>query len=312
MTITVIGEAVVDLVYTGAGRYQAVPGGSPANVAVALARLGVPVRLAARLSSDPPGEVLRRHLAQNGVDTSALVEAREPASLALVHTDADGQPAYDLRIHDTADWQWTTPELDRLLHQGTNTLHIGSLAAVLPPGADAIARFVREAQPTATISYDPNVRAAAMDPIPGARERVEELLDLADIIKISDQDLGWLRPHASSEEFIAERLAHGTAVACVTLGAKGALAGTMAAGVLSIPAYPVSVVDAVGAGDTYVGAILAGLHHRDLLGPNRRPALRSLPANTLRDVLGTAAYAAALTCTRPGADPPTALELAVA
>ena len=166
------------------------PGGSPANVAVGLARLGVPTRMAARISGDPPGRILRRRLAEAGVDMRGVVAAAEPSSVALVSQG----PHYDLRLHGTADWQWTEAELQRLEPGSLAALHVGSLAAVLPPGAHEIAALVRRARRTATITYDPNIRPEHMAAVPDARGRISALIGLADVIKLSDADLAWLAP----------------------------------------------------------------------------------------------------------------------
>lgn len=311
--VAVVGEALIDLIPIGGsgGRtdvqdlYQGVPGGSPANVAVGLARLGVPTRIAARVSGDPPGRILRRRLADAGIDLRALVAASEPSSVALVSHGADG-PYYDLRLHGTADWQWTEAELQRLDPDSLSALHVGSLAAVLPPGAHEIAALVRRVRRTATVAYDPNVRPEHMAAVPDARGRINALIGLADVVKLSDADLAWLEPGTDPAAFARRQVSAGAAVCVVTLGASGAI-GACAAGLVEVPAFPVEVVDTVGAGDAYMSALLAGLHDRRLLGA---PAeLQAIDARTLATILTDAALAAAITCGRRGSDPPTRSDL---
>ncbi len=309
--VAVAGEAIVDLVAEGPdGPYLALPGGSPANVAVGLARLGVPVRMLARIGGDPFGHLLRAHLERNGVGMEAVVRAAEPSSVAFVHHHGDAPPAFDLRLDGTADWQWTDAELRGLPGGDVAALHVGSLATVLPPGAGRLAALAHRARATATISYDPNCRPDVMARVPDARDRAEELLRAADVVKASDADLELLRPGADPEAFAAELVAAGAGLVVVTLGADGAI---VAAGRLSprrLPAAPADVVDTVGAGDAYMSAVLAGLRERGLLGAESRAALRSAPPELVLEVCGTAARAAALTCGRRGADPPTRDELA--
>lgn len=311
--VAVLGEALIDLVAIDVpGGYHALPGGSPANVAIGLSRLDVPVRLAARISTDPFGDQLVSHLSTNGVDCRAVVRGAEPSTLAIVHRGQSGAVRYDFRLAGTCDWQWRDGEPDAVLAQDILAVHCGSLAAAVAPGADAVERAVAKARQRATISFDPNVRADVLDGVSGARERIERLLALADVVKVSDEDLAWLRPGCDPETFARERIRSGTAVVAVTCGGQGAVVAGASAGVRWLAAHPVRVVDTVGAGDSYVSTVLSGLHRRGLLGASARPALRALPQSALVELFDDAARAAALTCGRPGADPPTTRELATA
>jgi fructokinase len=317
--VAVAGECVIDLVATPdaggpGGTYAAFPGGSSANVAVGLARLGVPARMVARLGADPFGERLREHLVRNGVGTETVVAAREPSTVAFVHHGADGVPAFDLRIDGTADWQWTEAEAAEvsaaLRRERVAAVHIGSVALVLPPGGDVLAGLARGLRDEATISYDPNCRPAVLDTVSGARERIEALLRDADVVKISDADLAWLRPDADHARFAAELLSAGVAVVAVTYGADGSVVTGRRCPPMRVPAYRTRIADTVGAGDSYMSAVLAGLGRRGLLGAGRREALREAEAPVLTAVFDEASRAAAVTCSRRGADPPTRDELA--
>ncbi|GEL17883.1 carbohydrate kinase family protein [Pseudonocardia asaccharolytica] len=313
--VAVAGEALVDIVPAPVGGYfELAPGGSPANVAVGLARLGVPTRMLARLAADPLGERLRTHLAANSVDLTHAVAATEPTSLALVSVDADGVASYDFRIDGTADWQWSPGELAGALDPGPAgpvvAVHSGSLALTTPPGAAVLRELLAAAAAAATISYDPNCRPPLMGDPGRVRAGVAELLATADVVKVSAEDLVWLLPGRAPADVLDDWLGRGPALVAITLGGDGVLAGTASGLRARRPGRGVAVVDTVGAGDSFSAALLAGLHRRGLLGAANRAALRAIDATSLDDVLDDAVAAAAITCSRRGADPPTAGELA--
>ena len=302
--VAVAGEAITDLVPAGAdGHFQAAAGGSPANVAVGLARLDVPARMLARLSDDVLGRRLRAHLEGNGVDLTHAVTATEPSSLAIVALQPDGSAAYDFRVDGTADWQWTDDELTDAV-DGVAALHVGSLGVTTPPGGAVLRRLAARAAATATVSFDPNVRRLLMGPREEVLAVVHELLAVADVVKASDEDVAWLEPGRTVEEVAAAWLGHGPALVVITRGGDGALAAGAASGPVSRPGVPVDVVDTVGAGDSFMSALLAGLARRDLLGAAHREALRSLSVADVEAVLDEAIAASAITCSRRGADPP--------
>jgi fructokinase len=309
--VAVAGEALVDFVPAGAdGVFRAAPGGSPANVAVGLARLAVPTRLLARIADDLLGHRLRAHLEANGVDLSFAVRAAEPTSLAIVAVGRDGVVEYDFRVEGTADWQWRDAEVAGSLDGGVVALHAGSLALTMPPGADVLQRLLGGARQHMTVSYDPNCRPLLMGSPDAVRGRIEGLVALADVVKASADDLAWLLPGRPPEQVAESWLARGPALVVITLGPAGLLAATRQAGVLRRPGRVVDVADTVGAGDACMAALLAGLHRRGLLGAGRRPALQALDDATVAALADEAVLAAAITCTRPGADPPTAADLA--
>lgn len=312
--IAVAGEALVDIVPAPAqGYWELAPGGSPANVAVGLSRLDVPARMLARLADDLLGRKLRDHLADNGVDLSHSVEADEPSSLAIVELAADGQASYDFRIAGTADWQWTDDELAGALDDGPAgpvvAVHSGSLALTTAPGHDALRELLASAVDTATVSYDPNFRPLLMGTPEEILPGVHELLGVADVVKVSEEDLGWLHPGREPGDVVGEWLELGPAVVVVTLGANGVLAGTSSGLHLVLSGRTVEVVDTVGAGDSFSAALLAGLHRRGLLGATARDDLYRIDRPTLEAVLTEAVAASAITCSRHGANPPTRAEL---
>jgi fructokinase len=294
--------------------FEAAPGGSPANVAVALARLGVPARLLARIADDMLGRRVREHLTGNGVQLDHAVAAAEPTTLAMVAVGPDGGASYDFRFTGTADWQWTAAELDGALDSSALdgpvvALHSGSLALTMPPGAAALRELIAGVAGSVTISYDPNCRPLLMGDPAAVLAGVHELLPVADVVKVSAEDLEWLLPGTPPEDVVEDWLARGPAVVAVTLGGDGVLARA-ASGVRSRrPGVPITVIDTVGAGDTFSAALLAGLHRRGLLGAAARPALRAVDAETLNALLDEAVRASAITCSRRGADPPTSEDL---
>ena len=165
--VAIAGEALVDLVPAPvSGYFEFAPGGSPANVAVGLSRLGVSARMLARIAEDPLGRRLRDHLSVNGVQLDHVVTATDQTSMAMVMVGRDGGPSYDFRVAGTADWQWTAAELEHALDPGDAgpvvALHSGSLALTTPPGDAALRGLMARAAETATVSYDPNCRPALM------------------------------------------------------------------------------------------------------------------------------------------------------
>jgi fructokinase len=311
--VAVAGEALVDFVPAGGdGVFRAAPGGSPANVAVGLARQEVPTRLLARIADDLLGHRLRSHLVGNGVDLSFAVRAAEPTSLAIVAVGRDGVVEYDFRVEGTADWQWAEHELGGALDGNVVALHAGSIALTMPPGADVLQRLLAGARKDLTVSYDPNCRPLLMGSPDAVRGRIEALVALADVVKASADDLAWLLGDRPPEQVAEAWLAKGPSVVVVTLGPAGLVVAARQAGVMRRPGRSVTVVDTVGAGDACMSALLAGLHRRDLLGASRRADLLAVDAATLQEVADEAVLAAAITCTRHGADPPTSADLRTA
>lgn len=324
--IVVAGENVVDLVpepAEGAARYRATLGGGPANIAVALARLGRPVAMAARLGADAFGAQLAARLEAAGVRTDHLVWSRQSSTLAVVSLDGGGSARYDFWLTGAADYGWTAGELPAP-DAGIDAIVLGSLAAFLPPGADALRDWAAAARRTGVVALDPNLRPEALRAVlPGATtpdglpeaalRRLDELVGVADVVKASDEDLAAAAPGRDPERVAAEWLARpdGPALVVLTRGGDGAVGLTRSVRV-AVPAPAVTVVDTIGAGDTAMGALLSELDGRGLLGPTGRKALAALDEETLTGLLRTVCTAAALACTRPGADPPTAEELAAA
>jgi fructokinase len=305
--LTVIGEGLVDVVQRASG-IEAHVGGSPLNVAVGLARLDHPVQFIGRYGRDAYGDSVAAHLRASSV---MLPQGPDelPTSVATALIDDDGAATY------TFDLAWELPHLaDRLalMLQGTTLLHTGSIATMLAPGAAAVLAAVEHAHPSATISFDPNCRPSIITDVDYARQQAEKFVSLADVVKASDEDLAWLYPGIdpleSARRWLSLGGGEGPAIVVVTRGAAGPW-GITAAGEAEYPAPEVDVADTVGAGDSFMAALLSGIVDRGLDGAQNREDLRGLPAEGLAELLAHAARAAAITVARPGANPPTRAEL---
>ncbi len=310
--ITVCGEAVADLVAQSDGDYRAYPGGSPANVALALARLGEDTTFAGLLGPDVFGCRMREHLTSNGVDPRHLVQASQPSTLAVVSFDAQRRASYDFWTEGTADWQWSDADLAGHPAPGVVAFHTGSLASWTPPGNAALAHlFARvRAAGTCTLSYDPNVRPRLLGEVAAARSGIEAMVGLAHVVKVSDEDLAWLCPGEAVDDIARAWVELGPGLVVVTLGPDGALAARPGSvGVVRRPAPAIELVDTVGAGDTFTAGLLHALSAYDALGTDPLRRLADLSDDDLGGVLARAAKAAALNCTKEGCDPPTRAEL---
>lgn len=299
--VLVIGEALIDLIRRPGEPDDARVGGSPLNVAVGLSRLGVPVELQTHLGSDAYADLVTAHLAANDVPLVPGSVRDGRTSTAVATIGADGAASYDFAI----DWS---------VGQGSvvppGLVHTGSIGAVLEPGGSVVVEILRAARERATISYDPNVRPQLMGERDSARDRIESLVGLADVVKASDEDVAWLHPDLSLQEVARRWLALGPALVVVTRGGEGAYAVT-AAGEVEVIAPTTVVADTIGAGDSFMAGLLAGLSDAALLGRETEADLRALAGEQLARLLGFAAACAAVTVSRPGADPPRRAELTV-
>jgi fructokinase len=300
----VVGEAIVDLVgQRGSRTLVAHPGGSPANVALGLARLGNQVSLVTRLGRDSFGEMVSAHLKASGVRVDAGLDAGAKTSLAVASLAA-GVASYDFRI------EWDVGDLAPLPVEA-RCVHTGSLATALAPGAAQVTNLLERERGRVTISYDPNVRPALLGSPEEARPGIEHLVALSDVVKVSDEDLRWLYPDRRDEDVARDWLALGAPIVVVTRGGEGVFAVT-AHLELDRPATPIDLVDTVGAGDSFTAGLLDGLGRADLIGGARRDALARIDESSLISALDEASLIASITCSRPGADPPTWAEVETA
>ncbi|MDT9694620.1 carbohydrate kinase [Streptomyces sp. P17] len=300
--IVVAGEALIDLVPQGTGALASLRpalGGGPFNTAVALGRLGSPTAFCSRTSSDAFGEALLDGLRTAGVDVSGVQRGTEPTTLAVATVDAGGSAAYSFYVDGTADRLFTTP--DALPH-GTRAASFGTCSLVLEPGATAYEKLMRAAAAQGVFTaLDPNIRPGLIPDPDAYRARFRGWLPSVSLLKLSAEDAEWLggTPRAW--------LAEGPAAVVVTHGGDGLTVFTRDGAEHSVPGEKVDVVDTIGAGDTVNAALLHGLSVRGALSPQ---AVARLGGNDWTALLRFAARAAAITCSRAGAEPPYASELA--
>jgi fructokinase len=302
--IVAAGEALIDLAPDG-DRLRPLPGGSPYNVAIGAARLGRSVAYLGRLSTDGFGDLLQHRLTGENVDLSLVTRTDEPTSLAVVHLDEHRQATYRFYLAGTSAVGLSTTELPEL--PGDALLHV-SFGAVGPgtaPAGPALCALLGREHGHRLTCLDPNVRPAAIGDLDTARRRLETLLAKVDVAKVSDEDLAILYPGLADEDIASGWLNLGPSIVVVTRGARGGLALT-ARHRVEVAAPAVEVVDTVGAGDAYSAGLLAWLDGRQV---RTREAVERLDADELRSALDRAGRVAALTCTRPGADPPYASAL---
>lgn len=280
------------------------PGGSPFNVALGLARLGQPTEFFAGISSDILGDRLADFIAREGIGLTHSVRKSLPTTLSVVGIGSAGVPAYAFYGEGAADRAVTVAELPQL-DEDIRVIHVGSFATAVEPVATALDELVRRESGRRLISYDPNVRPTIEPSLSHWRQCLEAFSGLVQLIKISSEDLLLLYPGADPAEMARRWIARGVRLVVITDGAQGAQAWTQSTNV-RIPGCQVTVVDTVGAGDSFQAALLAGLAERGQLEPEQ---LDSMPAAELEMVIGFAARAAAITCSRRGADLPRRSEL---
>ncbi|WP_181793267.1 carbohydrate kinase [Streptomyces sp. WELS2] len=299
--IVVAGEALIDLVPQGTGALadlKPAPGGGPYNTAVALGRLGSPTAFCSRLSSDAFGEALLDGLRRAGVEVSGVQRGPEPTTLAVATIDAGGSAAYSFYVDGTADRLFTAPAA---LPAGTRAISFGTCSLVLEPGASAYEELLRTAAGQGVFTaLDPNIRAGLIPDADAYRERFRSWLPSVTLLKLSAEDAAWLGGTPSAW------LAAGPAAVVITRGGDGLTVFTRDGGEHSVPGEKVDVVDTIGAGDTVNAALLHGLAARDALSAE---ALAALGTEGWTRLLRFAARAAAITCSRAGAEPPYAAEL---
>jgi fructokinase len=307
--MTCIGEILIDFLpieedghTTG---FMMHPGGSPFNVAVGLARLGQPTAFASKASSDLFGRYLRDYLEAEGIDTRFLLTSEAQTTLAFVAMQA-GDAAYAFYNQGTADTLLTIAEVPYPLFNETSVLHFGSISLLSGSTPDAVLATVERLNGRALLSFDPNIRPGLVRDERAYRNLLDRLFALADVVKLSSSDLAWLAPGRTVGEAAIDLLARGPALVAITRGRQGVLA-LRGDDVWEIPAFEVEVLDTVGAGDAFTSGLLAGLAELGILS---RAALEQASAEVIAGALRFASAAAALTCTRAGADPPTRTEVA--
>jgi len=317
------GEALIDMVRTpvpGQGHaFLPLPGGSPYNTAIAIGRLGRPVKFFGRFSTDFFGEILVKRLKDNRVGDDLIIRAAQNSTLAFVKLEKNKDPQYVFYAEETADRSLTIEDLPSELPAQTSCIHFGSIAMTMEPIASTIEAFIlREGTRKSAdqmdgapvLSFDPNIRTFMIKDHDAYIARFEKWIAAATIAKISSSDFQFLYPKLEAEKALQKILAMGPRLAICTLGTKGALAllrrndGSVTR--ISVPAVSLPVVDTIGAGDAFHGALLSWL---DMKGKMSRSSLVSLSEGELYDALFFAVRAAAIVCSRRGAESPTKKEI---
>jgi fructokinase len=297
--VWVCGEVLIDLIPDGKER-KAVVGGGPANTAKALAKLGIATQFIDGISTDQYGQMALNELQQDGVLLDYVNSSDKLTALAIVSLSDAGAATYEFVINETATFDFSHSWLPDPFKLKPALLHIGTLVTAIEPAASILHEWASRVAEVAPVVFDPNIRPAVM----GNRDlyvaAVEKWVAISACVKVSDDDLYWLYPDEKIESVVNRWLSDGVALIVVTYGAKG-VTGYTSSEVVAVDAVKVEVVDTVGAGDT-VGAVL--------VEAIIEKGLSNLTDDLLRNALARAAGAAAITCSRTGARPPSKMELA--
>jgi fructokinase len=300
--IIVAGEALIDLIVGAAGALTAVAGGGPYNTARAIARLGAPVTFLGRISTDGFGRKLRANLERDGVAPDGLIETDDPTTLAVAELDEHGVARYRFYVDGTSAAGLTDADAAGVMAVSATALHVGTLGLVLEPIGTTIERLVESSDPSRLVMLDPNGRPSATTDPASFRARINRIAGRADVVKVSDDDLRFLAPDVAPDATIDRLLTLGPRIVLRTHGSDD-VEIRMASGRATVPVPTVDVVDTVGAGDAFGGAFLASW----VAAGRGRDDLGSM--DLVGDAVRIAVRVAALSCTRPGADPPTLAEL---
>ena len=302
--VAVIGELLVDVVHTPDGATAEHVGGSPANVALGLARLGHDTWFATLVGTDDRGIRCAQHVEDGGVHLlPGSISDTHPTSTAEATIDDSGAASYVFDLH----WGLAPVELP----PGAGHLHIGSIGTTLRPGDEEVTTAVHAIRATGTVSYDPNVRPSIMGSPDEVRPRIEELVALSDVVKCSEDDIDWLYPGQSPAEVMAHWAGLGSTLTLVTLGGDGVTWRAGTGDVDHLPALADDVVDTVGAGDSFMAGLVSGLLDAGLLGNTAaRERLQHAGLPDVRPAIDRALATSGITVTHAGAYAPTREELA--
>lgn len=302
------GEALIDFLprrtAEGATAYQPFCGGSVYNTAIALGRLGVPVGLYTGLSTDFFGDMLQEGLKASRVSLGYTKLWDKPSTLAFVKL-TNGHARYSFFDDNSAGRMLAKRDLPKL-EKKVKALHFGSISLIPEPGGETLESLLKREAKSRVISLDPNIRPGMIKDRRAHLARLHRMIALADIVKVSDEDVAWMTGKDDLKAAAKKWLKLGAKIVVVTRGGEGVTAFTGAYS-LNEPARKVKVADTVGAGDTFTAALLAALRAAKLLDKKK---LAAISQADLGAALAFAARAAAVTCSRPGADPPWAKELA--
>lgn len=283
----------MDLIPVAGGSRVPMAGGGPANTAKAVARLGYSTYFVGGISTDTHGKAIAEELSKSGVDLSLVYRGDESTALAIATIDHNGLASYEFELEGTASFAF---DVSWLPSGEPEVIHVGSVATLLEPGAAELLKWV--STKSAPVIFDPNVRPSIQGNKDVYRAAVERWIDVATIVKLSDDDVNWLYGNRE-KEVIDEWLHRGVSIVVLTRAEKGLRAYSQGS-IVEVPAVHINLVDSVGAGDTIGAVLVEGVLHYGIPG---------LLEGKLESVLRRAAKAAAITCSRAGANPPTRDEL---
>jgi fructokinase len=308
-SVLVIGEALVDVVYGINGEIKNIPGGSPANTAVALARLGTKTYMKARTSSDQFGTEIRNYLTNQNVNLDYSLVVDSPSSVIDAVIQKDGSAKYEANLNGAADYGWTFAELNQEIDPDIQIIQLGSLTSYVEPGATNVEKWFAQLRQSDKylLTFDPNIR----HPLDGqnekdVRNRAKRLASLSHVVKASDEDLNWIFSNDNPKDSAINIIKSGASLVFVTLGKKGAFVVNKELEIIEVPAKEIEVIDTIGAGDTFAAALITQLLENSWINENE---LEKLKTTDLTTILTNCALAATITCSRQGANPPHRLEV---
>ena len=261
-SVLVIGEALVDVVHGINGEIKNIPGGSPANTAVALARLGTKTYMKARTSSDQFGTEIRNYLTNQNVNLDYSLVVDSPSSVIDAVIQKDGSAKYEANLNGAADYGWTFAELNQEIDPDIQIIQLGSLTSYVEPGATNVEKWFAQLRQSDKylLTFDPNIR----HPLDGqnkkdVRSRAKKLASLSHVVKASDEDLNWIFSNDNPKDSAINIIKSGASLVFVTLGKKGAFVVNKELEIIEVPAKEIEVIDTIGAGDTFAAALITHL-----------------------------------------------------
>jgi fructokinase len=296
--IWVCGEALIDLIPRGEQKV-AIVGGGPANTAKALARLGFDSYFIDGISTDSFGGMIKDQLLHDGVNLKYAHYSDKQTCTADVSLDKAGVASYVFTIDGTATFDFTNDWLPDPAQIKPVVLQIGTLATIVQPAADILLEWAKRVAKVAPIVFDPNVRSSVLPDRPKYQEAIAKWAAISEVIKVSEDDLAWLYPEQDQIAIAEEWIKGGSTLVIITKGSYGII-GVTKDDVVSVPGVKIEVVDTVGAGDTVGAIVVEAIVER---------GLKVITGDVLREVLVRATKAAAVTCSRAGANPPTRAEI---
>ena len=303
-SVLVIGEALVDVVHGINGEIKNIPGGSPANTAVALARLGTKTYMKARTSSEKFGKEIRNYLTNQNVNLDYSLVVDSPSSVIDAFIQKDGSAKYEANLNGAADYGWTFAELNQEIDSDIQIIQLGSLTSYVEPGATNVEKWFAHLRQSNKylLTFDPNIR----HPLDGqneedVRSRAKKLASLSHVVKASDEDLNWIFSNNDPKDSALKIIESGASLVVVTLGKNGAFAVNKKLEFVEVLAKEIKVIDTIGAGDTFAAALITQLLENSWINENE---LEKLKTTDLTAILTNCSLAATITCSRQGANPP--------